>query len=196
MNIIANMSRIARSPGDPEIQSTGPSSLGTPDRLARALGWFSLGLGTAEIVAPERIARSLGMEGKERLIRAYGAREIASGIPTLSVDKHVGLMSRVVGDAVDLATLLPAVRSHNPKHRNARIALAAVGAVTLLDIVATAAVLRRHSRSQGQHRDYSDRSGLPRGTAASRGLARQDFETPQDMRAAPAVAASVNAAEV
>lgn len=191
MNIIANMSRITRSPGDPEIQSTGPSSLGTSDRLARALGWFSLGLGTAEIVAPERIARSLGMEGKERLIRAYGAREIASGIPTLSVDKHVGLISRVAGDAVDIATLLPAVRSDNPKHRNARMALAAVGAVTLLDIVATAAVLRRHSRSQGQRRDYSDRSGLPHGTEASRGLGRQKVEMQRDVRAAPSAAASI-----
>ena len=59
------------------IERKGPSSLTGPDRLARALGWFSIGLGVTELVAPGQIARTLGLEGKEGLIRAYGARELA-----------------------------------------------------------------------------------------------------------------------
>src|SRR3954447_21563425 len=84
---LANFTRIARSKGDPRIERTGPSSLTGADRLARALGWLSIGLGVVELVAPGRLARSLGLEGKEGLIRAYGARELASAVPTLSVDK-------------------------------------------------------------------------------------------------------------
>ncbi|HEX6010571.1 MAG TPA: hypothetical protein VFY87_01955 [Geminicoccaceae bacterium] len=33
------------------------------DALARGLGWFSVALGVAEVAAPGRLARALGMEG-------------------------------------------------------------------------------------------------------------------------------------
>jgi len=184
MATLANATQILRSPGDPRIESSGPSSLTGVDRLARALGWFSFALGAAELAAPRRIAGALGLEGKERLVRAYGVREMAAGIPTLSYDKHVGLISRIVGDVVDIATLAPALRAANPKRKNAVFAMGAVGVVTLLDIAAAAGVLSRHRRS-GEPRDYSDRSGLPRGNEASRGLARENFQTPPDMRAEP-----------
>jgi len=140
MATLANATQILRSPGDPRIESSGPSSLTGVDRLARALGWFSFALGAAELAAPRRIAGALGLEGKERLVRAYGAREIAAGIPTLSYDKHVGLISRIVGDVVDIATLAPALRAANPKRKNAVFAMGAVGVVTLLDIAAAAGV--------------------------------------------------------
>ncbi|HEY1961981.1 MAG TPA: hypothetical protein VGG69_06160, partial [Rhizomicrobium sp.] len=78
--------KIARSEGDPKIISTGPSSLSPSDRLGRALGWLSFGLGLAELVAPRQITRALGMEGKEGLVRAYGAREIGAGMLCLSID--------------------------------------------------------------------------------------------------------------
>ena len=59
------ISNIARSKGDPKVIHSGPSSLGTADRMAKALGWFSIGLGLTELIAAERITRALGMEGKE-----------------------------------------------------------------------------------------------------------------------------------
>jgi hypothetical protein len=181
---LANVTRLARSEGDPRIRRSGRSSLTGPDRLARALGWFSIGLGIAELVAPGRIARTLGLDDKKGLIRAYGARELASAVPTLSVDKPVGLASRLAGDAVDLATLAPALRRDNPKRNNAAIATALVVGVTLLDLVAYSQVKSVHRRGhRGSQRDYSDRSGFPRGAQASRGLARRDFETPPDYRA-------------
>src|SRR3954453_17949472 len=103
MNYISN---IARSEGDPKVIRSGPSSLSSVDRLAKGLGWFSIGLGAAELFAPQRITRALGMEGKEALVRAYGAREIASGVLTLSADKQAGLWSRrLAGDGLDIATL-------------------------------------------------------------------------------------------
>lgn len=188
---LTNATHFARSKGDPRILSKGPSSMTGPDRLARALGWFSIALGVAELVAPGRIARTLGLDGKEGLIRAYGARELASAVPTLSVDKPIGLASRIAGDALDLGTLASALHPDNPKRDNAAIATALVVGITLLDLVAYAGVKSAHSRERGRKRDYSDRSGLPRGPQASRGVARGDFQTPPDYRAEGRVAASL-----
>jgi hypothetical protein len=180
---VTNFSKIARSEGDPSVEEKGPSSLTGADRLARALGWFSIGLGVTELVAPGHLARALGLNGKESLIRAYGARELASAVPTLSVDKPIGLAARIGGDALDLGTLIPALHPDNPKRRNAAIATAMVAGITLLDLAAYVGVKAAHRRGPGSDRDYSDRSGLPRGAQASRGLARKDFDIPAEYRA-------------
>lgn len=190
---LTNMTRVARSPGDPAIERKGPSSLTAPDRLARALGWFSVGLGIAELVAAERIAKSLGLDDKAGLIRAYGARELASAVPTLSIDKHVGLAARIGGDALDLATLATALHRDNPKRGNAAIATAMVVGITVLDVIAYTGVKAAHRRGPESERDYSDRSGWPRGEQASHGAARKDFEIPADYRAEGTVADAVPA---
>jgi hypothetical protein len=189
---LTNLTGIARSEGDPRVEQKGPSSLTGADRLARALGWFSIGLGVAELVAPGRIVRTLGLDDKEGLIRAYGARELAAAIPTLSVDKPIGLAARIGGDALDLGTLATALHRDNPKRRNAAIATAMVAGITLLDIVAYAGVKAAHRRDpSSSDRDYSDRSGFPKGAQASRGLARKDFDIPPDYRAEGQVADAV-----
>jgi hypothetical protein len=181
------LSNIVRSPGDPKIISSGRSSLGTADRLARALGWFSIGLGLMELIAPHRITRALGMEGQESLVRAYGAREIGSGILSLSIDKQVGLWSRVAGDGLDVATVMPAMRDDNPKRDNVGLALAMLLGVMALDIIAAQSVTSRHSRGSRQWRDYSDRSGFPRGIDAARSQARE--QRPRPGREGPAITA-------
>jgi hypothetical protein len=182
-------SKIARSEGDPKVVSAGPSSLGTSDWLGRALGWFSFGLGLAELLAPRQIARALGMEGKEALIRAYGVREIGAGILCLSIDTQSGLWSRVAGDGIDIATLLTGMRTGNPKRDNVMLALAVVLGVTALDVVAAQATTSRHRRNGAGPRSYSDRSGYPKGIESSRGAAK-DLKVPADMRAAPMLAYS------
>ncbi len=188
---LTNITGIARSEGDPRVEQKGPSSMSSADRLSRALGWLSIGLGVTQLIAPGRIARTLGLDDKQGLIRAYGARELASAVPTLSVDKPIGLAARIGGDALDLATLAPALRRDNPQRRNAAIATAVVVGITLLDLVAYTGVKAAHRRGPEADRDYSDRSGLPRGAEASRGLARKDFDTPPDYRAEGTVAAAV-----
>ena len=73
---------------------------GATHALARGLGWFSIGLGVAELVAPGQLARFLGMEERTELIRAYGAREIMTGIGILSQeDPTPWIWGRVAGDA-------------------------------------------------------------------------------------------------
>jgi len=165
--------------------------------MARALGWFSLGLGITELLAPRRITQALGMEGHEGLVRAYGAREIASGILTLSTEQQLGLWSRVAGDGVDIATLLAGMRHDNPRRDNVGIAIAMVMSVTLLDLVTAEAANARHRRDKGRRRSYGDRSGFPKGIEAARGAAR-DFVAPPDMRQphAPAQLSGRSGAEV
>ena len=79
------------------------------DHLATGLGWFSLALGTAELAAPRAVARLIGIPDDPRLLsvlRAFGAREIASGAGLLSQAGRAGwAWSRVGGDAIDLAKI-------------------------------------------------------------------------------------------
>ena len=61
--MLSQLSNISRSPGDPKVIETGPSSLKPADRVGRALGWFSMGLGLTELLAPKAVTRWLGVEG-------------------------------------------------------------------------------------------------------------------------------------
>lgn len=180
MNMMTKLGDIARSPGDPAVVAEGPSSLSAGDRGARTLGWVSIGLGVTGLFAAPAVARALGLEGKETFIRACGARELASGVVCLSVNPGLGLAMRAAGDAVDLTALVAARGASDGKERNVDVALAAVAALTALDLACLS--LLRAERAPGRRvseeprRDYSDRSGLPRGVAASRGLARKPVE--------------------
>ncbi|HYE91137.1 MAG TPA: SRPBCC family protein [Terriglobales bacterium] len=106
------------------------------ERLAKGLGWFSLGLGLAEAVAPRVVARVAGVPERRTLLRTYGAREIASGIGILSERRPVGwLWSRVVGDVLDLASLAAAMTSSRSRRGRVLAATAAVAGVTALDVL-------------------------------------------------------------
>jgi len=164
-------SNITRAKGDPKVLSTGPSSLSAADRLARNLGWLSLGLGATELLAPGALARWLGLYGRETRLRFFGLREVAAGVLTLSVDKQVGLWSRVAGDGLDILTVLPALSRYNPRRGNAALALAALVGVTLIDAAAAQATSAKHARGKGARRSYRDRSGFPNGVAAARTVA-------------------------
>lgn len=156
---------------------------GTAHGLAQGLGWFSLGLGLAELIAPRRIGRTFGLEEHSSLIQAYGVREIAAGIGILAArDPTPWVWARVAGDALDAATLTMGLNERNPRRPEAAMALLAVAGVTLLDVVCARAL--SDARAVPPPRplpDYSDRSGLPRPPEEMRGAAR-DFEVPKDMR--------------
>ena len=106
-------------------------------RLAKGLGWFSIGLGLAELLAPRAIASISGVSNRRTgLIRLYGLREIASGITIFAQEKPTeGVWSRVVGDALDLASLGAAATSPGAKKGRIAFATANVLAVTALDVM-------------------------------------------------------------
>ncbi len=169
MSIFTQLADHQRSPGDPKVVKTGPSVKPVADEMARALGWFSMALGMAELVAPRSLTRLLGMEGQEGLVRAFGLREIVAGMTSLSTEKSAGLWSRVGGDLIDMATLFTAYRDDNPKKQNVGFALAAVAAIALIDLASAKGQSTAHARSRKPARDYSDRSGFPQGLQAARG---------------------------
>ncbi len=154
------------------------------DALAQGLGWFSIGLGLLELATARSMANGLGLHGQERLVQAYGLREIATGIGILTSrgeNRAPWLWGRVAGDALDLATLATAMRDAHPEHRrNAGLAMAAVMGVTVLDLVAANALQAEPGYRIA--RDYSTRTGFPRPVAELRGIATRDGAVPRDFR--------------
>jgi uncharacterized membrane protein len=120
-------------------------------RLAKGLGWFSVGLGLTELLCPRAIARISGVSNAHTgLIRLYGLRELASGIAIFSQEKPTGAVwSRVVGDAVDLASLGAAAAAPNAKRGRIAFATANVLAVTALDLICAKQL--SNGGSQGIH---------------------------------------------
>jgi uncharacterized membrane protein len=110
-------------------------------QIANALGWFSLSLGLAEIVAPGAVARLAGVqtdEGQRALLRSpsFGLREAATGVGLLTQhDKSSWLWTRVIGDAIDIGTLLSALGRPRNNRKRVAAALAAVLGVTAIDVV-------------------------------------------------------------
>jgi hypothetical protein len=154
-------------------------------RSASFLGWFSIGLGMAELFAARPMARMLGMRGNEGLLRLYGLREIAAGVGIFAAeDKAPWVWGRVAGDALDIATLA-AQFEDNPRKGALVSALAAVAGVTVLDVMTAQALATRAKVERQPERDYSDRSGFPMGVEAARGIAAKDFKAPSDMRLPP-----------
>lgn len=145
-----------------------PASL---DRSANALGWFSLALGAAELLAPRLLASRLGLRGRATLLQLYGLREIGAGLGLLSGrHRSAWLWARVAGDALDLATLATA----RPGGGRA-LGLAAVAGVTALDIAsASAASKQALEPDKATPRDYSDRIGFAQPPEQVRGLARTE----------------------
>lgn len=110
-------------------------------RLAQGLGWFSLGLGLAEIAAPGRLLGAIGVDdgGRSRsTVRALGARELASGLGILTMPRRPAtLWSRVAGDAMDLALLGWALGSKATSRQRLLAAIGAVLGVAALDVIAS-----------------------------------------------------------
>lgn len=110
--------------------------------LAGGLGWFSLGLGLSQLLAPRGLAKMIGVraDGRTRdTMLAIGLRELASGYGILTRRRRAPwLWMRVGGDLMDLALL---GRAASKKRRRTSllgvgIALTAVAGVTVLDLLA------------------------------------------------------------
>jgi hypothetical protein len=111
------------------------------DGTTKFLGWFSIGLGLAELFAPRSVAKLIGIEDEDEYattLRTFGVREIAAGVGLLTRPKPTyWLWSRVGGDAIDLAFLGRRMRDEDENNNSAKLLAAtfAVLGVTALDIM-------------------------------------------------------------
>ena len=78
----------------------------TAYKVARFLGYASIAIGLIELVWANSLAMNLGLSRFEWLVRAYGVREVLTGVLILvSKDPTPWIWLRVIGDAIDGATL-------------------------------------------------------------------------------------------
>jgi uncharacterized membrane protein len=107
------------------------------ERRARGLGWFSLGLGVAQLLAPRGVARLIGIRDDERtchLLQTIGIREISSGAAILTNTESAGpVWMRVIGDVMDLGLLGLAMQSEDTERDRVVAATAAVAGITMID---------------------------------------------------------------
>ena len=139
---------------------------------ARVLGWFSIGLGLAELAMPRTLSRAAGMRGHPTLMRSYGLREIGTGIGLLtSRDPAPWLWGRVVGDALDMATVSSAFVTPRSHPMRTMVSLAFLAGIAALDAAAAQGASQKAIKHSG--RDYSDRSGFPKPAREMRGAAKR-----------------------
>jgi hypothetical protein len=145
---------------------------------ARALGWLSIALGAAQLLAPRQLARAAGVPNRTLAMRSVGVREIATGVALLRSERPTTWMwARVAGDVLDAALLARTLRGDSAMAT--RTALLAVGALAVADLI----LARRLSRAVPVAPvNYRERSGFPLSTHEMRGIARGDFVAPADMR--------------
>lgn len=125
-------------------------------RLANALGWFSVGLGLAQVVMPASVARLVGAEPTPatlRLMRGLGLRELSAGVGILSGKKtDKWLRARVAGDMMDLALLGKVLADDSSDRSNALGSTLAVAGVTALDMLAAARLTGERTGGRSQRR--------------------------------------------
>lgn len=117
------------------------------ETLARGLGWFSIGLGLAELTAGRTIARGLGVQGRASVVRLFGVREIVQGVGILRSPGAEGwILARIAGDVLDLAALSPGLSVRNRRRDRVRAAVLAVAGATALDLLCVYQLRERRRR--------------------------------------------------
>jgi hypothetical protein len=140
--------------------------------LIKGLGWFSLALGMAELLAPSQVSRGAGIRRNDTLLQTFGLREIVTGIGILAAaNPRPWLWGRVAGDVLDAATVAATAKPNKPARLGLSSALL-LGA-GLLDVYTAlrSAPKRPRPGARAGVRDYSQRSGFPRAPEEMRGLA-------------------------
>ena len=145
---------MARTPGR---QHSGrqANQNGRGNQVALALGWFSVGLGLAQLLAPRKISQAIGVEPRPTAMRLLGAREVALGVGLLSSRRQSPwAWGRVAADAMDIGLLGAATRKA-PSGARSRLGMvtAAVAGIAVLDVMTSLQQTRRESARGGSVAD-------------------------------------------
>jgi uncharacterized membrane protein len=135
---------------------TAHGRLDEAERVARGLGWLSIGLGLAQIVAPRRVSRMIGVDDDEanrNTMVAIRVRELASGMGIVARERPAGpVWARVGGDVMDLALLGRALWSADGRRNRLTAAAAVVVGLTVLDVLAGRSLARASATRPGARR--------------------------------------------
>jgi uncharacterized membrane protein len=115
-------------------------------RRTDRLGWFGVGLGVIELLAPRTAAHAVGTHehGSRRLLRLFGARQLTAGLGILSRRRTAGWMwARVAGDVLDLATLARMTRRSPSERSRGAVVAAAVASIAALDFLTAVQLTRK-----------------------------------------------------
>src|SRR5690606_24857059 len=86
-----------------------PLDKGMARKLSAGLGWFSLGLGAAQLAVPGRVNSLIGVQDTARarlLQRLFGAQEVGMGMGIFAVPRRDMIVwNRVAGDAIHISLM-------------------------------------------------------------------------------------------
>ena len=105
-------------------------------KLAHGIGWVSIGVGTALVVAPTRMTKGFGMGERPNLGRFLGIRDLVLGAGLLrSENRAPWLHARAISDAGDAALLIGGAASGAFPRGQAMVGLTVATTFSVLSFV-------------------------------------------------------------
>ena len=121
----------------------------TTKKIGLGLGYFSIALGLAELAAPGRLSRWLGVENKtaRNTVIAMGLRVLfAGGLLLRGPAVSTNVWNRVIGDTIDAGALgIAATRTSRPL--NVALAGGIVAGAFIADLLTARALDRKTGRT-------------------------------------------------
>jgi hypothetical protein len=149
----------------------------TLERRGRALGWVSLGLGVAQVVAPNAVRRISGVDDSETsraVVPLVGTRELVHAAGLLT-SRRIGLWvwTRVAGDAMDLTSLAVALAHRHGERRRRLVGVTgAVVGITAVDVLTAIQASRSAGSAKKIMQSWSDRARAKGVGAVNGGISR------------------------
>lgn len=125
---------------------------------ARCLGWTSIAIGLAEVLATKQVENLMGLKDtseRRGVLRVLGVRELGHGISILTEDRPskelvAGIWSRVVGDVLDSA-LLGVAATKTRKPFSFAAVTASVMLIGVLDMLYALKITKHHHEQSNRY---------------------------------------------
>lgn len=132
------------------IRRHGRNATDGAERLATGLGWLSIGLGVAGLLATGAVARGIGLRDRARtrtILRLLGAREIVSGLGILTRRRRsIWAWTRLGGDVMDVALLRSALAAQHGANGRGAVTTAALLGIAAVDGLTAMKLTRAEGR--------------------------------------------------
>ncbi len=106
------------------------------NKVARSIGWVSIGVGLALVATPARMTKGFGMGERPNLGRFLGVRDLVLGAGLLRSERlSPWLRARAISDAGDAALLIGGAASGAFPRGQAMVGLTVATTFTVLSFV-------------------------------------------------------------